>query len=336
MNNLVTAPPNPVPFAAAIIESGALQFNLGSGDTAATWRSLVAEANCSTAKDELECMRKVPALTLKNLTAENDLTFAPYGDGGVTYANDMRGQRLGSILNKSAIARVPLMVGSNANEASAFLQGTTLDELFAGFLGKSTSALFLALYRPLYQGFPSPEARDEALATDFVFTCTTSLLASDSSFVNIPTWRYFFNASFPNTELFPGSGAYHSAEIRPIFGTNPSKGATPFQIDSSKATQKAWADFAKNPNAGPGWDKATLVQILGGGATPGESDIGRSASTTVKASKVDNRCLIYQPIYTAITATGLLRDAVDLVLGDLLGGLLDDILGNNVLSLDLF
>ncbi|KAJ6783124.1 hypothetical protein PWT90_07159 [Aphanocladium album] len=317
IDNLITAPPDPVPFAAAIIESGPLELSASDPEKEkAAWKTLVSEVNCSSAPDVLECMRKVPALQLLQTAQKNNLVFSPSPDHGVTFANSIYTRRAMSSLDPKAAARVPVLIGSNANEASPFLSGgVTLDDLMAGLLGNASAKLFLQTYRPKYKGFASPEKRDEALATEVVFTCPAARVARDSVGVKIPTWRYLYNASFPNTEIVHGDEAYHSAEIGPIFGTYPEKGATSFQDESSRMMQKIWADFAKNPKAGPGWAQVPSVQVLGGGARPGESDDGRIASVTVQSSDIDARCGIYEPFYNVIQLSGSLKDLINWLYG---------------------
>ncbi|OAA78189.1 Carboxylesterase, type B [Akanthomyces lecanii RCEF 1005] len=317
VDNLITTPPDPVPFAAAIMESTEPEIGMtGSDKQKAAWISLVAGANCNSTADVLECMRQVPAAKLQSIAEDNQLSFTASPDGGVTFANSIATRRSSSVLNPRSIARVPLLIGSNANEATPFLTGgVTLDEVMAAFLGNATAKLFLETYRPRYKGFASPEERDEALVTEFIYTCPTARLAGDSTSIKIPTWRYFYNASFANTELFPGSGAYHSAEIRPVFGFYPRADATPFEVESAKDIQKSWADFAKDPTGGLGWPQAPSVQVLGGGARPGESDGGRVASANVSASAVDARCGMYKPIYDAIQTAGVLGNVINSLLG---------------------
>lgn len=317
MDNLITTPPNPVPFAAAIMQSSEPEIGMTDSDKQeAAWSSLVASANCNATSDVLECMRQVPAERLESIAEDSNLSFTPSPDGGVTFANSIATRRSSSVLNPKSIARVPLLIGSNANEATPFLTGgVTLDDVMAVFLGNATAKLFLETYRPRYKGFASAEERDEALVTEFIYTCPTARLARDSTSIKIPTWRYFYNASYTNTELFPGSGAYHSAEIRPVFGFYPKADATPFQVESAKHVQKSWADFAKNPTGGLGWPLAPSVQVLGGGARPGESDDGRAASANVSASAVDARCGMYKPIYDAVQTAGVLGNIIDSLLG---------------------
>lgn len=298
------------------MESTEPDATLGPGSGAAVWKQLAGNSSCTDAKKQLECMRNIPASKLMATAALRNLHFHPYPDNGVTFANYMRAKRLASKVDPDSIARVPVMVGSNADESSVFLHGIDPMAYFQSLLGNNTGKLFLEYARPYYKGYADTHKRDEAIATDLVMTCPTSLLANDSMSVGIPTWRYFYNASFANTDFFAASGAYHSADIRPIFGTEPSEGATPFQMENHRYMQKAWADFAKNPTAGPGWGPVHALRIIGGGARPGESDEGRRVAVTVDSSAgVDSQCDLYQSIYKAASVSGTLDAAIKAILG---------------------
>ncbi|KAL2846700.1 hypothetical protein BJY01DRAFT_247129 [Aspergillus pseudoustus] len=69
-------------------------------------------------------------------------------------------------------------------------------------------------------GIRSPGEQIAVIITEYIFQCPSKLIVDATSDVGIPAWRYYFNASFPNTEIFPGSGAYHSSEIGLVFGTH--------------------------------------------------------------------------------------------------------------------
>ena len=199
-------------------------------------------------------------------------------------------------------AKVPIMFGTNANEGSII---TSLNVNYDQYLKKNFP---VAMHADIKQKYPvGPEKKYksdfeavEAIETDVGFTCVTSGESQSSAasgyrkFSNIcmpthlrilllivvATWRYFFNASYPNTQIFPGSGAYHSSEIRYVFG-NLADGSTDEQKKLSRTVQKAWADFAKDPAAGPGWDRvgdgeASLGNFVQSGdmvpSSPGQVD----------------------------------------------------------------
>jgi carboxylesterase type B len=130
-----------------------------------------------------------------------------------------------------------------------------------------------------------------AIGTDMSFTCITSREASISATSGYPTWRYLFNASYTNTERFPGSGAIHASEIQFVFG-NLADTSTPEELALSKLMQKTWGDFAKRPDIGPGW-----AQVH----TAGALDLGHFHSDgrwrQESATFVDRNCRIFEKLY---------------------------------------
>ncbi len=292
---LITAPPQPVPFVAAIVESAATGDGTPNTDSATSWRRAVSAANCAQANG-FDCLRAVPADFLKSLVEKNALAFAPTPDGGVTMADLPRRERLRSKAGDSTIARVPLLIGSNADEGSLYIADNfDVEGYLNGRLSPQTPVSSLIT--------PSGGSRNDQLSklfTQIALQCPTANTAQDSSQVGIPTWRYLYDASFPNTELFPGSGAYHTAEIATVFGNFPPKGATAFQLKLSRYMQKAWADFAKDPTAGPGWQQVPQVAVLGDGATPGESDDERKVAVLEPSSQVDPNCRFYRLLYAVL------------------------------------
>lgn len=263
VDSLVTLPPDPIPFSAAIMESGQNSVYIDKKDSVKSWAELVTRVGCDRAFNELDCMRKVPATDLLEAEEKAQLTFWPVPDD-VTWAKRARINRLQSRDGNSKIARVPILIGSNADE------GTLLQ------YGKS----------------PEEQKKYGLLA----FQCPAAVVADESHAVGIPTWRYYFNASFPNTQFFEGAGAYHSSEISLIFGTFPIKGTTPGQRVLSAKMQKAWADFAKNPTAGPGWDQQPALGIIDGASATIQSVKDRS-----RIDAIDKGCAANKLLYDLIS-----------------------------------
>ncbi|PFH62232.1 hypothetical protein XA68_14511 [Ophiocordyceps unilateralis] len=83
---LVTNPPDPVPFAAAIMQSGqgsiALKNNTNS---ARSWASIIKNTNCDQEGSPLACVRSLPAARLKSIMESTALSFFPIYDGGATW-----------------------------------------------------------------------------------------------------------------------------------------------------------------------------------------------------------------------------------------------------------
>lgn len=154
-----------------------------------------------------------------------------------------------------------------------------------------------------------------------------ALWTNATTSIGIPTWRYYFNASFSNTQAFPQLGAYHASEIPLVFRTYNASNTTTQEYALSLFMQGAWARFAKNPLAGPGWNavgtgragsvlSGAYDQVVdglyysgGGNVTIGDWNLGvlgdvgnaRSGAVTVlPQSKLDFRCDLYKPIYQAV------------------------------------
>ena len=220
VDNLITLPPTPIPFRAAIMQSGQSTFRAIPTEYSSPWKNLTTAMNCSSAKDILACMRALPAATIKNYNELTALPWTPIFDN-ITSASTARSNRLNSTAANPIIARVPILSGTNADEgrlysisaAAATANGSTsfVRELFPTANNSEIAAL-LAAY-PI----GGPPASDQyyttgvynstleqlgALYTDFVFQCPARLVHLDSSRVGVPSWRYYYNASFPS-ELIP-------------------------------------------------------------------------------------------------------------------------------------
>ena len=155
---------------------------------------------------------------------------------------------------------------------------------------------------------------------------SAALWANATASLGIPTWRYYFNASFSNTQAYPQLGVFHSSEIPLIFQTYPKPNTTTQEFALSSFMSGAWARFAKNPAAGPGWNPVGTGQagpVLygaydqvvdgiyydgGGNVTAGAWDLGvlgdvgrvRGAGVTVlPQTQLDYRCSLWKPLYQA-------------------------------------
>lgn len=272
------------------MESGQSTFFAINANSSAPWNNLVAALGCSDASDILACVRAVPATTIKSIIEERDFVFRPVKDN-VTYVAHPRAAR-----QQGNIAQVPILIGSNGNEGSLFVLGfNTTMQYLQTYLPGGTQAYYnaiLAAYPIGSSGITNEYERTTAIDTDFRFQCTAATVANDSIAAGFPTFRYFFNASFPNTQIFPDSRVYHSSEIVEIFGTYPRGGVTTKEEALSRYMQKAWADFAKNPKHGPGWKEVPEVGVLG--------NPGHPLEYTVPQNELDQRCALYKAVYDTV------------------------------------
>ncbi|KAF5565093.1 cocaine esterase [Fusarium napiforme] len=300
VDDLLTAPPDPLPFRAAILQSGSASTNV---TPTGSWKNATKLAGCDKRDFDqvLKCMREIPAAKLKDIIERGMLDFAPLSDDGVTLSNYPREIRFKSKNKPKLMAQVPVMLGTTADEARIpqFMNITVKDALKS--LAPGISDLQVSLLKFLYP-IGSPGINNEfdqvtRMATEIGMQCPIRYVAQDFAEADIKTWRYIYNASFANTEIFQGSGAYHSAEIPTLFGTFPEKGATEFQEKLSREMQKAWGKFIRDPDDGPGWEQIPKIGVFGGGVRPDVAKEPVKALDVRNANIIEPRCLIFKSIW---------------------------------------
>jgi cholinesterase len=291
----LSAPPDPLPFRAAILESGQASYNGGTPKSGWAWKSLAKAVNCTGVEaKKYACMQSTPAATLKKKSQSEGIWFGPPVQDGTTWAKAPRENRINSTAESSRMARVPVLLGSTRDEGSIYTTGVTNATVWVhqhyGF--SLQKAAQLLKYYPIGGHIATEADRATAVMTDSEFGCPAKFVWDDSATAAIPAWRYFFDASFANSYI-TAPGAYHASEIPLVFGTYPQVNATEFQTELSIAMQKAWADFAKDPTTGPGWNMSK-VMVFGGDAAPGESDDERAVMATAAQAWMDDRCALYE------------------------------------------
>lgn len=302
---LVTTSFENPPFRAAIMQSGqaSLARFINRTNSTLSWLTLAEKVNCTTAASQLDCIRKVDPLLVKDAIEKNSLTFSPVADNITLSSN--------AAANRAArkIADVPILSGSNAQEGRVFnVRNNNLTAyLTSTFQVPALLEAVKAAYPRGVAGLVSDYDIISAIYTDLVFTCPAALTANASAAAGYDTWRYFYTASFPNLNAIDRIGidlqAFHSAEIPMVFGTygnatsRDNGNSTAQQEALSKYMQGAWAGFAKNPKAGPGWNK------LG---TYNGSDLGvlgwqgSGGVTVTNRTIADKKCAVFAPVYNLI------------------------------------
>ena len=203
------------------------------------------------------------------------------------------------------LADIPVLTGTNAQEGRIFEFGTTNATAFIeSTFPPSFWSTLTAAYAAGQPGLSSDYDIASQIFTEVVFQCPAALFSNASAAAGIPTWRYYFNASFPNTQIIPGLGVFHSSEIPLVFGTYPPYNVTTQEFALASFMQSAWAKFAKNPRGGPGWNPVGSSDSFFLAAP--DEDLanlgagGTSGVTMIRQSAVDYRCSIFQPLYDAV------------------------------------
>ena len=302
---LVTSSEKDPPFRAAIMQSGQISFGRQrTGNSTGNWLTLASKLNCTNPSASLSCVRAADPLIVKDVIEKNSLSFTPVADN-ITVVSDPRQRRAAR-----RIANVPVLSGSNAQEGRVYNVGNNnltryLETTF------QVPALIDAVNRTYPRGVNGLNTDYDiisAIYTDLVFTCPGGKVANASQSAGYNTWRYFYAGSFPNLNAVERIGidlqAFHSAEIPMVFGTygnatsSDNGGATAQQEALSKYMRGAWADFARNPKNGPGWNRlgtynGTALGVLGW--------MGSGGVTVANISLADSRCAVFEPIYNRVT-----------------------------------
>lgn len=307
------------------MQSGQASVSFQDSQGSSNWKQVVGYVGCnrtSTQADELKCMQSINGSLINEAVQKSALTFQPVNDNITQRAAPLVDAR-----SQEPSADVPLIIGSNADEGSLFaglffeaarqnngsisfpaivqtLEGILSPNLVAPIRGKLAAAFAR-----------SPQALFFYITeflTYLVFQCPTNLVSHANVQAGSSTYRYYFNATFPNTQApytdsslnISNIGAFHSSEMALVFGTydvypgNP----TDDEIALSQFMQSSWADFAKDPYAveAPGWPEVSKN---------GTADIGclgcpsNPTGVSIISESVDSNCSSYFPLYDKTTAS---------------------------------
>ncbi|KAL4956379.1 alpha/beta-hydrolase [Aspergillus filifer] len=258
VKQLLATPPSPLPFRAAIIESQQREL---PGNGTENFLCAAAHFNC----ENTQCLRDVPERNLTDYIREKNLFFPPVYDN-ITCISDVRPH-----IENGQFANMPLLMGTNRDELSS------------------------AVYALSGNGTMTPQATLQTFTcpSGAIVNATANRSSSDCGSAAAPAWRYRFSTSVQEN-TFPDQGATHASEIIFVFGTYNIISPNATFIELSQYMQPLWANFAKDPTAGPGWD--AISPQVGDGA--GDVDLvlgdigvnGNPGKEDVAIAGVDEYC----------------------------------------------
>ncbi|GLZ28360.1 carboxylic ester hydrolase [Lentzea sp. NBRC 105346] len=272
----LTTPRSAGLFHKAIIQSGAcsLAFATGSGQFGTIWASR-QEVEAIGAKlplgcpngspDGIECLRKVDATKLVDPAIAWQFNRPAYGTRTLP-------REPSAELKAGRFHRVPVLIGSNRDEATLFialtypkLPDTQYRPWIAERFGEAKADEIIRRYPSNGDGDVRPEIA--AIETDHTWACRTAL---DGRLLNrrTPVYRYEFADRtapmfFPGLPEFPYL-AYHASELQFLFDFQTQ--LTPEQRKLSEFMIGAWGRFASTGT--PGWREVIVPALVPGKIAP--------------------------------------------------------------------
>ncbi|KAK0672623.1 Alpha/Beta hydrolase protein [Cercophora samala] len=227
--------------AAIIMDSGTEIFPLARASTEdvkhGNFSAVATNVGCGglSPEQELECMQKADAKDIEGFLQKNMeelmsgkpfIYFTSVVDNITVFGNYSEKAIKKEILN------VPTIIGTNVNDGVPFVPLTA-------------------------EGVNSTI---EAVTTAGFFFCPAVQVSALRIVAGVPVYRYYYTGNFSNVSPEAFMGAYHSAELPLLFGTDSLfRGlSTPEEEACSDAMQDSWVALAKGGQAGleaTGWPR---------------------------------------------------------------------------------
>jgi para-nitrobenzyl esterase len=262
----LVAPTSAGLFQRAIMQSGACSFN---SDTLARAQAqggdLAQKLGCDTAKDPLACLRTKKANEVMNgLPVKKGFVFG----AGVDWAPVLDGKLLTrqpyALLKAGSFNKVPLMIGTNANEGTLLLWLAGKTSMTQQEYETAVKALFPQDSAAVLKQYPvtaplSPAQTFAELLGDMAFICSTRMTAGAAVAAGVKVRQYHFTVK-PSASIFQWLGAalvtflgsFHSSEIPFVFHFQSLLSTLNAQEQElSKKMMGYWTRFAASadPNA---------------------------------------------------------------------------------------
>ncbi len=164
--------------------------------------------------------------------------------------------------------RVPLIVGSNAAEASLFARFMdylpTNEPVIEKFLAAAEPVVGQRL-RAAYPGYPNPAAC-LAFGSDFTFGARAWELAEAHS-MHAPTYHYRYDYA-PRSLQWTGFGATHASELLAVFDVYDTRLGALLTVAGdrrsarrvSRDVQRRWRSFSRSGVPGDDWPRYTTAE----------------------------------------------------------------------------
>jgi para-nitrobenzyl esterase len=221
-------------FSSAGMESGsglAHWSAMSMDDATNVFHHTLALTNCTSAADPVDCLRQLDAATLAELTMACGLCVGPVIHSSMLhFAPTIDGFNLPAspwdLAKQGRIAAVPVLVGTNHDEATFFLSSdksiraltlANLTSMLTSLYGPSITDALLKLYPVPSSEFPLPYWALVAIYTDSSMACPARQAARATVALGQQAFMYQFSHVPLLTSPDKWLRAYHSCELAYVF-----------------------------------------------------------------------------------------------------------------------
>ena len=188
----------------------------------------------------LEQLRAIPADRFAEL-AKGKLSLSP----NLVVGDAVLPEAILTAFQRGREAKLPLIVGSNSDEASVAVAFGVDPAALMKRLGAARVAI-----KPLYPGLDNQAALGREVVTDVVFAAYARRIAYLHS-TRAPTWRYHFSRVADNLRAQLASGVPHGGEIAAVFDLGDGCGClgaplTEADRAASRRVADYWVAFARD------------------------------------------------------------------------------------------
>ena len=256
---LLTSPLSKGLFSRALMESGDCSAKPRT-EAESIGAAIATKLGCS----DVACLRQTPASQIAlqtpvSLPIDGSTNLKEGLSGTLQFAASVNGYTVTDdpmkLLTSSHYEKVPLLIGTNAQEMALFLVSITT--FTCSRYETDMMMLFGAGAPSVIGAYPcnlDGRAAEVAALTDLAMSCPAQRIALASSANGAATYRYHFThtADYGPTV---GLGAYHAAELPYVFDTFAAEGyfPTPGEQGLSDLMKDAWGHFATDATPGGTW-----------------------------------------------------------------------------------
>lgn len=259
------------PLSAGLFSSAGMESGSGLAHWSATsmddasivFQHTLALSNCSQALDVLDCLRKVDALALAEVTMACGLCSSPLKHStALHFAPTIDGFNLPAapweLAKQGRIAAVPQLVGTNHDEATFFLssdkslRSLTLADFtskLTTLYGKNVTDSLLKLYPVPSSDYPLPYWALVAIYTDSSMACPARQAARAAVSMGQQAFLYQFSHVPLITSADKWLKSYHSCELAYVFQWDVEL-LTPGERSLATKMAVMWGNMARSGSPG--------------------------------------------------------------------------------------